>query len=176
MKREEVRQKIPGITEEQLNWLMGENGNDINREKSKIAEITADRDGLMSRLEEANGKLEGYDPEWRAKAAQAQADADRKIAEMQFQNLLNGAIASAKGRSGKAIAALLDLDTLRSSKNQEADIQSALGDLKKSNSYLFETGEIPPTYAAGPGTQPPGNTATSPTTLVGALRERYQKG
>ena len=34
MKREDVKNKIPGITDEQLNWLMQENGADINREKS----------------------------------------------------------------------------------------------------------------------------------------------
>ena len=28
MKREEVKNKIPGITDEQLDWLMGENGRD----------------------------------------------------------------------------------------------------------------------------------------------------
>lgn len=35
MKRKEVRAKIPGITEDQLNWIMQENGIDINREKAK---------------------------------------------------------------------------------------------------------------------------------------------
>ena len=34
MKREDVKNKIPGITDEQLNWIMQENGADINREKS----------------------------------------------------------------------------------------------------------------------------------------------
>ena len=34
MKREDVKNKIPGITDEQLNWLMQENDADINREKS----------------------------------------------------------------------------------------------------------------------------------------------
>ncbi len=34
MKREDVKTKIPGITEEQLNWLMQENGTDINQEKT----------------------------------------------------------------------------------------------------------------------------------------------
>ena len=29
MKREEVKNKIPGITDEQLDWLMGENGRDV---------------------------------------------------------------------------------------------------------------------------------------------------
>ena len=34
MKREDVKAKIPGITDEQLNWLMDENGSDINAEKA----------------------------------------------------------------------------------------------------------------------------------------------
>ena len=34
MKREDVKNKILGITEEQLNWLMQENGSDITREKN----------------------------------------------------------------------------------------------------------------------------------------------
>ena len=29
MKREEVKNKIPGITDEQLDWLMGENGRNL---------------------------------------------------------------------------------------------------------------------------------------------------
>ena len=31
---------------------------------------------MKTRLSEANAKLEGYDPQWKEKAAQAQADAD----------------------------------------------------------------------------------------------------
>ena len=34
MKREDVRKQIPGITDEQLDWLMAENGRDVQREKS----------------------------------------------------------------------------------------------------------------------------------------------
>lgn len=34
MKREDVKNKIPWHTDEQLNWIMQENGADINREKS----------------------------------------------------------------------------------------------------------------------------------------------
>lgn len=176
MKREEVKQQIPGITDEQLNWLMGENGSDINREKGRLAEIIAERDDLKTRLDAANGRLEGYDPEWKSKAAQAQAEADKKIAEMQFQGLLNSAIATAKGRNGKAITALLDVDTLRGSKNQEADIQAALAELQKSSSYLFEADEVPPPYAGGTGTHGISDPQGGPASLAGALRERYKKG
>ena len=39
MKREDVKNKISGITEEQLNWLMQENGSDITREKNAAAAL-----------------------------------------------------------------------------------------------------------------------------------------
>ena len=44
MKREDVKNKIPGITEEQLNWLMQENGSDITREKISIHTLLAESD------------------------------------------------------------------------------------------------------------------------------------
>ena len=34
MKREDVRKQIPGITDEQLDWLMNENGRDVQRERN----------------------------------------------------------------------------------------------------------------------------------------------
>lgn len=40
MKREDVKNKVTGITDEQLNWLMQENGADINREKSAATALT----------------------------------------------------------------------------------------------------------------------------------------
>ena len=36
MKREEVKNKIPGITDEQLDWLMGENGRDVTAETTVL--------------------------------------------------------------------------------------------------------------------------------------------
>ena len=49
MKREDVRNKIPGITDEQLNWIMQENGADINREKSVAT-------ALQTQLDNANAQ------------------------------------------------------------------------------------------------------------------------
>ena len=46
MKREEVKAKIPGITDEQLDWIMGENGKEINAEKNKATGLQALLDHL----------------------------------------------------------------------------------------------------------------------------------
>lgn len=54
MKREEIREKIPGITDEQLEWLMAETGRSVQA----ITAVTAERDSLARQLAAANAELE----------------------------------------------------------------------------------------------------------------------
>ena len=58
--------------------------------------------------------------------ANIQKDYDSKIADRDFNDLVKESIVSAKGKNVKAITALLDVDTLKASKNQKEDIASAL--------------------------------------------------
>ena len=81
---------------------------------------------------------------------------------MKFEAQLDNAIQARKGRSAKAIKALLDLDTLRASRDQEADLQAALDGLAKESGYLFDAGAPRPGMpgdparpaGAGPGEVP----------------------
>ncbi len=57
-------------------------------------------------------------------------DEDKKA---DFDKALDLAITGKKGKSVKAVKALLDIDTLKASKNQRDDIDTALEDLKKDN-------------------------------------------
>lgn len=116
MKREDVKNKIPGITEEQLNWIMAENGNDVNREKTAAEQYEAEL-----------AKLKGD--------MQAQAEG------FAFDNALNTAILGAKGRSVKAVRALLDLDALKGSKDRSTDISKALEEAAKANPWAFGEAE-----------------------------------
>ena len=74
---------------------------------------------------------------------------------------------------GMAIAALLDVEALKKSANQNDDIKAALEALKKDSGYLFEEDKTPPPYSggAGSGNQTPPETKVS--SLADALRERY---
>ncbi len=76
-----------------------------------------------------------------------------ELADRDFNALLDGAISAKHGRSVKAVKALLDMDSLRASKNQQADIDEALDQLAKDSGYLFDDGSTPPPYAGGTGTQ-----------------------
>mgnify|MGYP000567994960 FL=1 len=53
MKREDVKAKIPGITDEPLNWLMSENGADINREKTVAEQFKTQFENTQAQLKTA---------------------------------------------------------------------------------------------------------------------------
>lgn len=119
-----------------------------------------------AQLAEANRTIEGFKTldvdgvrrqaeEWKARAEQAERDAADQVAAVQFDARLDAAITKAHGRSARAIKAMLDLDTLRSSKDQDKDIGAALEQLEKDSGYLFDTGAAPPPYAGGTGGTPP---------------------
>ena len=150
------------LTKEIIDAILAENGRDIEAAKKPFA----DYETIKQQLSDANKTIEDFKgmdvdgikkaaDEWKAKAEQAEKDAAAKIADMEFSGLLTSAITGAKGKNAKAIAALLDVDTLKASKNQEADVSAALESLKKDSGYLFES-ETPPPYAAGTGTAPVG--------------------
>lgn len=167
------------LPKEIIDEIMAENGRDIEAAKKPFADydsikeqLQTAKDGLkafegvdvaqlQSKVTELQGKLDAKDTEWNG-----------KLADMAFDHALEAAITGAKGKNAKAIRALLDVDTLKDSKNQEADIKAALEGLKKDSGYLFDDGQIPPPYAGGTGTnkqQPNGE----PSSLAGALRAKY---
>ena len=62
---------------------------------------------------------------------------DRKNTAGCGQDALLFFYTAAGGRNEKAVMAMLDMDTLKESKNQSEDIKKALEDVKKSDGYLF---------------------------------------
>ena len=60
-----------------------------------------------------------------------------KLADMEFNNSLDNAITASGARNLKAVRALLDVDTLKGSKNRDADIKNAIAAVKSENDYMF---------------------------------------
>ena len=182
MKREFLQNLKIGdqpLTKEIIDTIMTENGNDIEAAKKPFA----DYEDIKQQLSDANKTIEGFEAmdiegikkasdDWKAKFEQAEKDHAAKLADMEFDSLLSGAVSTAKGKNAKAIRALLDVDALKASKNQSDDIKAALEALKKDSGYLFEDDQTPPPYAPGPGKTQVINQDTA-SSLAGALRERY---
>lgn len=147
------------LTGETIEAILAENARDVEAAKKPFADydsikeqLQTAKDGLKAfegvdvaqlqgKVTELQGKLDAKDQEWQG-----------KLDAMAFDGKIKDAITAAHGKSAKAIAALLDLDALRASKNQDADIKAALEDLKKDSGYLFDDEQIPPPYAPGTGT------------------------
>lgn len=75
-----------------------------------------------------------------------QKDYDAKIADRDFDDLVKESIAAVNGKNAKAITALLDVETLKASKNQKEDVAAALKALteKEDSKMLFGEPEPKP--------------------------------
>ena len=163
MKREFLQNFKVGeleLPKEVIDAIMEENGRDIENAKKPFA----DYESIKEQLAAANKTIEDFKgmdidgvkraaEEWKQKAEQAERDAAQRIADMEFDNDLKDAIAAAKGKNTKAVAALLDIPTLKQSKNRAADLKTAIGNVQKEAAYLFGEDQTPPPYAPGAGSQ-----------------------
>lgn len=73
-----------------------------------------------------------------------ETDYQGKLADRDFSDSLREGITAAKGRNVKAITALLDVDTLKKSKNQKEDITAALKELSEAEDSKELFGEAEP--------------------------------
>ena len=91
------------------------------------------------------------------------------VQRLEFGHALDAAITKAGGRNATAIKSLLDLDALQAAPDT---LETAIGQLKQENGYLFLTPR-PPVYARATGTDP--QPTQQPMTLAAALKERFER-
>lgn len=112
---------------------------DKQKEKLDAAEDKA------KTLEESLEKFKDVDPEalkqsiedLKKELKQKDTEYAGKIADRDFEDVLKDAISGAKGKNAKAIRALLDLDTLKASKNQKDDVAAAIKALTEAEDSAF---------------------------------------
>lgn len=164
------------LSKETIDAIMAENGRDIEAAKKPYA----DYDSIKEQLKTATEGLKAFegvdvkDLQGQITALQGKLDTQAKeheaqLANLAFDGVLKEAITAARGRNAKAIQALLDVDTLKASKDQTTDIKAALDKLKEDSGYLFESDETPPPYAPGTGTNGAGGNLTSGDALRAAF-------
>ena len=149
------------LPKEVVDAILAENARDVEEAKKPFADYEAIK-GQLATAKEGLKAFEGADvKDLQGQVAKLTKDLKDKeeahkqeLAGLAFDGALKEAIAAARGRSDKAIRAMLDVDKLKASKDQSADIKAALEGLKKGSAYRFETDETPPPYAAGTGTGP----------------------
>lgn len=181
MKREFLQNLKVGeesLPKEVIDAIMAENGRDITAAKDAAVKPYAD----YQTIKEENERLKGQQgdalvdgksaQQWKEAHDQLVADHKNEVDGIKFQHVLDASIANAKGKNVKAITALLDVEALRGSEDQQKAIDAALEALKKDSGYLFDEDRNPPPYSKGAGTggNPP---PEKPGSLADALREKF---
>ena len=120
MKREDVKKQIPNITDEQLDWLMGENGRDITAEKTKATNLQTQVNDLTTQLNTAKDGLKAFEgvdvADLKGQITKLQGQLADQADSFAFDSALDGAIRDAHGRDVKAIRGMLDVDALTKEK------------------------------------------------------------
>ena len=140
---------IPEDKKAEFDKAVAENYKTAAEFEKKVNRLTEDLDTAKKRADTAETTLKGFEgkdfeaitkerDEWKRKHEEQEAAHKRETEEREFNEILSSAIAAAKGKNAKAITALLDLDKLRGSRNQQADIKAALDSLRTDSSYLFD--------------------------------------
>lgn len=160
MKRDEVKGIVPNITDEQLNQLMDLHGADVERQKQQITTLTTERDAARTQLGEANTKLEGYDPDWKSKAAAAERKAQEQVASLQSDFAAQSAVSGVKFSSQSAKKAFLsDLKAknLPLQGGKLLGFDDFLADYKKTDPSAFASGYPSVRDGGDPNTKPGGS-------------------
>lgn len=100
-------------------------------------------------------------------------DYNSKIAERDLSDLISGCISAAGGKNAKAIKALLDMDKIKESKNQKADVESMIKGLTEAedSKMLFGASEEDETEHV----DPIGKVGKGSTGMSGVEAEFYRK-
>lgn len=134
-----------GLDKEIVDKIMDENGKDINREKTKADEYKTQLDSARESLKSFEGidvaELQGKVTQLTDDLAAKDSEYRQKLADMEFTAALDSALGKSKARSLPAVKALLDIDALRTSKNQTEDIRAAIAKVKTENDFLFVSDE-----------------------------------
>ena len=154
MKREFL--KSLELSDEVIDKIMAENGNDINGLKAKQTELESqindyraqvlERDKQLETLKKSAGDSESLKEqinklqEDNRKASEAY---EAKIAQMSIDNAVEVALLSAKAKNAKAVKALLDLTDAKLDGDIVKGLDKQIEKLKESDAYLFD-GEAKP--------------------------------
>lgn len=166
---EQVGVEIPEDKKEEFKKLLHENYKtvkEVDRLKLDIEKYKKEAEDATETLKKFDGvdveEMKSQIAEWQKRAEDAKADYEKQISERDFNDLLKTAIADAKGKNAKTIMPLLDLDSLKASKNQKEDISKAIKSLAESEdtSFLFEDAKDKPRFTGKKKVNNPGKKYT----------------
>ena len=148
MKTEDLQAQ--GLTQEQINFVMAENGKDLKKSQKEVDTLTTERDTWKQKAETAETTLKGFEgkdfetitrerDEWKKKAEDAEKEYSSKIAEREKEDLLKEAFSEIEFTSEaakKAIMAQIS-ESVTVKNGKLIGFNDLLDDIKKSDASAF---------------------------------------
>lgn len=111
--------KEQGLTQEQIDFVMAENGKDLKKLQTANDNLTTEKEALQTQLNDAQNTLKGFEgvdlktiqadlQAWKEKAENAEKDYNSKIAERDFNDALKAEIDNIKFSSEAAKSAVVE--------------------------------------------------------------------
>lgn len=126
---DQFAEKVNNAADVKLGYLAG--GQYIEKEKY---------DDVSNQLKTANENLEGYDPEWQTKLAQA--DGEKKLNDYKFEQSVESAINNAGAADLVSVKANLDMSKIAQGEDGKiTGLDEKLAELKTNKPFLFKSDE-----------------------------------
>ena len=160
---DQFAEKVNNSTDVKLGNLAG--GQYIEKEKY---------DDVSKQLETANANLEGYDHDWQAKLAQAQADGEKKLNDYKFEQSVESAINNAGAADLVSVKANLDMSKIAQGEDGKiTGLDEQLAEPKTNKPFLFKSDE--PQKKLNLGGPTGGAKAKSGSNIKSAVEDFYKK-
>lgn len=158
----EIGVTIPEDKKADFDKAVAENYKTAAEFEKKVNRLTEDLNAEKKRADTAVETLKGFEgkdfdaitrdrDKWKKDYEDTVAAHKKEQEDREFNSVLEAAITDAKGKNAKAIMALMDLDKLRGSKNQEKDIKAALDAMRNESGYLFDDNGGNPQFTTSNG-------------------------
>lgn len=149
MKTEEL--KAQGLTEEQISFVMAENGKDLKKLQKENDNLSADRDTWKEKAEAAEATLKGFEgvdletmqkelSDWKQKATEAEKNAQAQLYERDFADALKTEFESIKFSSEaakRAIMAEVKASGLKLKDGKILGLNDLIGQMKEKDASAF---------------------------------------
>ena len=158
----EIGMTIPEDKKADFDKAVAENYKTAAEFEKKVNRLTEDLNAEKKRADTAVETLKGFEgkdfdaitrdrDKWKKDYEDTVAAHQKEQEDREFNSVLEAAITDAKGKNAKAIMALMDMDKLRGSKNQEKDIKAALDAMRNESGYLFDDNGGNPQFTTSNG-------------------------
>ncbi|MCS8591655.1 phage scaffolding protein [Enterococcus faecium] len=186
MKREQLKEL--GLTDEQVNSVMGMHGQTVTELNKNLATAEQERDQFKEQLDSNQTELDALkesakgDEELTQQLADLQSkfdavksDSETKLAEQQKDFAIKLALKEANALDEEIVLGQLDKDTIKVVDGKLQGFEEQLKGLQESKSFLFQEAKDPEPTPPTPTIVTPGNPAGSITPSYDLAKMSYQE-